>query len=120
MRTNIQIFAIALIIMLLGCDRVEDVSAIPEKPETIPEESIWVGGLDGGVFVSIQEASDTNRNEYSGEIYYVSGDLAYKGLFDLQPEDSGGFDQANPKVYEGWDGDTLYLSNGRQLKIREP
>lgn len=108
-----------IIIILFGCEKGEDISDIPQRPESIPNESIWVGGHDGGVFVFIRSNGGPNLDEYFGEIYYVSGDLAYKGLLYLYPQNSDGFDINNPESYQGWDGDTIYLINNKTLKILE-
>lgn len=49
----------------------------------------------------------------------MSGDLAYKGKLEIFPEDSIIIDYANPKIYQGWDGDTLYIEGNKQLKVKE-
>jgi hypothetical protein len=54
-----------------------------------------------------------------GEIYYVSGDIAYKGKMSILPKDNTVIDYMNPKTYQGWDGDTLYVVGNKQLKVQE-
>ncbi len=56
---------------------------------------------------------------YLGEIYYISGDLAYKGPMRIFPTGSTNFDSTKKESFEGWDGDKLYLRNNQYLKIQE-
>ena len=116
---NLRILVLVFSLILFGCEKVEEVPKEPQKPASVPNESIWVGGIDGGVFISIKKENKSDPNAYSGEVYYVSGDLAYKGLFRLHPKDSGGFEENDPKSYQGWDGDTIFLTNDRQLRVEE-
>lgn len=115
----LRLFIFGFILSLLSCDKIEVSSDAPLKPASIPSESIWVGVLDGGVFIYLENIDPSNQNEYRGEVYYVSGDLAFKGLLYLYPENSGGFDKNNPDSYQGWDGDTIYLSHGKSLQVLE-
>lgn len=113
--------AVLLLVFLLifGCEREVSTSAEPARPSNIPAASIWVGGLDGGVFVLIRKSEKHGKDMYLGEIYYVSGDLVYKGPMKLFPAGTTDFDSTRKESYEGWDGDTLYLSNNRYLKVKE-
>lgn len=113
----ISIFFIS--ILLLACEKVEETPAAPERPKSVPVESIWVGGLDGGVFLNLKVNENSSKNKYWGEVYYSSGDLAYKGEFKVVPEESSSFEYKAPSSYQGWDGDTIYLSNGGQLQVVE-
>jgi len=108
-----------LFLVLAGCgDRVLE-NAEPERAAAIPSSAIWVGGHDGGVFVSISKPTDTDKGAYWGEIFYVLGDIAYKGHMNLFPKTSDGFDINKQSSYQGWDGDTLYIINNQSLKIVE-
>ena len=108
----------SLLIVMSGCQREEPVPVEPVKPANIPAASIWVGGIDGGVFVTVKELEETNTGKYYAEIYYVSGDLAYKGIMKINPPGSI-FDPKKKESYEGWDGDNLYLSNNGYLQVIE-
>lgn len=101
---------------LFGCDKIENYPTAPERPTSVPKESVWVGGLDGGVFVYLKANTGLPPSGYWGEVYYVSGDVAYKGKFEVIPAEKNDFDLDDPRSYGGWDGDILYLSNGGQLR----
>ncbi|WP_102796459.1 hypothetical protein [Bowmanella denitrificans] len=71
------------------------------------------------MFVLIQKNEELMPDEYLGEIYYVSGDVAYKGKMKIVPADSELIDYLNPDSYQGWDGDTLYVAGIKQLKVQK-
>ena len=102
-----------------GCESQEPVVVEPSKPSNVPSEAIWVGGIDGGVFVLIRDSESSDDGIYFGEIYYVSGDVSYKGDLKIYPDNLLRIDFNNKESYQGWDGDTLYLREGRYLKIQE-
>lgn len=112
-------FIISIIIFFPACEVQVSEPEPPNKPAQVPNKAFWVGGLDGGVFVLVERNDDLDANEYLGGIYYISGDLAYKGKMHIFPKDSAAIDYENPKIYQGWDGDTLYLSGNKQLKVLE-
>lgn len=107
------------LIYLSGCDIQQSESEAPNKPSVVPGKAFWVGGLDGGVFALVEKSKSLEPNEYYGKIYYASGDVAYKGKMILLPKNSDAIDYLNPKVYQGWDGDTLYVVGNKQLKIQD-
>jgi len=50
----------------------------PERPSNIPENSVWVGGPDGGLFYEV-----VNKDSISlrMRIYYENGALIEDGIF---------------------------------------
>ncbi len=102
----------------VGCD-VDVYIDEPERPISIPKTSLWVGGPDGGVFVFITRPDKPDKNIYYAEIYYASSDAAYKGFMRVHPANSGDIDLNKKESFSGWDGDTLYLRDGRYLKVQE-
>ena len=107
-----------LIIFTVGCD-VDVYTEEPDRPISIPETSLWVGGPDGGVFVFIKRPDKHDKNMYYAEIYYASGDTAYKGFMKINPANSGDIDLNKKESFSFWDGDNLYLRDDRYLKIQE-
>ncbi|WP_372860639.1 hypothetical protein [Pseudoalteromonas sp.] len=88
------------LIFLPACDVQQSEPEIPNKPIEVPDKAFWVGGLDGGVFVLIEKNKNLEANEYLGEIYYVSGDIAYKGKMSIFPKDNAIIDYMNPRTYQ--------------------
>jgi len=113
---NIFLFVL-LVFIISACDTEKQKNKLPSKPDSVPESANWVGGLDGGVFVLVKKIEGLAPNEYWAEIYYVSGDQAYKGKMHIYPHGSSDFDYRDPKSYQGWDGDTLYIVGEKQLKV---
>jgi len=116
---KLSTFLVVLLFILTGCGEKTLDDSEPKRVATIPSEAIWVGGLDGGVFVTITKPIKADKNVYWGEVFYVSGDIAYKGRMDLYPKEGTGFDIKDKSSYQGWDGDTLYIINNQSLKIVE-
>jgi hypothetical protein len=115
-----KILFISLVFLFFsGCDAQQSEPDVPSRPEVVPDKAFWVGGLDGGVFVLVEKNEKLMANEYLGEIYYISGDLAYKGKLNILPTDSPVIDYMNSETYQGWDGDTLYVVGNKQLKAQE-
>ncbi len=104
-----------IILSFSGCQQERTEIQIPPRPLSVPASSIWVGGIDGGVFVLVKKPEEYSETMYHGEIYYTSGDLSYKGPLKMLPSEDSTFNPQDTKSYEGWDGDTLYLTNGRRL-----
>lgn len=110
------LFCVFIVFLISSCDSPQDENYIPSRPSSVPESALWVGGLDGGVFVLVNKIKTDPPDDYWGEVYYVSGDIAYKGKMQLTPKGGGVIDFTNPETFQGWDGDTLYVSGNRQLK----
>lgn len=119
---NLKFFAIPILVIfafLVGCESSRDNYQIkpPKKPINVPKEAIWSGGVDGGVFIVVQKKKNSFPNIYFAEIYFDStGEIWYKGRLSIEPSDNPIFEYNNKDVYSGWDGDTLYLRDGRILK----
>ena len=90
--------------------------AEPKRPQNVPAKAIWVGGPDGGVFVVIEKRKETEPHVYYAEIYYESGELWYKGGLALEPPRAPFPDPKQHELLSGWDGDALYLVDGRVLR----
>jgi hypothetical protein len=114
-----RFFLLVVFLVMTGCAKQQPASTEPARPSNIPVTSVWVGGHDGGVFVLVEKSTQQGKDNYRGEIYYVSGDLAYKGPLKMVPEDMSDFDTTKKESYEGWDGNTLYISSNRRLQAME-
>lgn len=103
------LFTSILIFLLLACEPISTYE--PEsRPNGIPISALWVGGPDGGVYVTMQVVD----GDYSGTIYFDStGEVWYEGRFRYSGNTP--FDASEASNYTAWDGDTLYLANGQQL-----
>ncbi|VAX05742.1 hypothetical protein MNBD_GAMMA19-114 [hydrothermal vent metagenome] len=100
-------------------DRIEIGSALPPtpKPDNIPEKASWIGGLDGGMYVLVQKNNKDSPAIYDAEIYHSSGSASYKGKLVINAPENPQFNYNDVNSYSGWDGDTLYLQDGRYLTI---
>jgi hypothetical protein len=80
----------------------------------VPAKAIWAGGVDGGDFILLSPAKAAGT--YSAKIYNDhSGDLDFTGDLRLTAPSEAPIDVNDPKIYSGWDGQTLHLRDGRSL-----
>ena len=101
------IIAVA-IILLTACEPYEPPDA------NGPGGSWWVGGVDGGVYVFIEDDDNPADNIYQGSIYFDSDKtLWYRGKF--QYSENTAIDVNNRDIYSGWDGARLYLKDNSYL-----
>lgn len=87
----------------------------PTQPSSVPSTAMWVGGIDGGVFVVL---NDTDQGYY-GEIYHQNGDIAYKGPFTASTEDVPKASELSKIDFTGWDGERLYIQEKFSLKSND-
>ncbi|MGF1461706.1 MAG: hypothetical protein ACFB2Z_00790 [Maricaulaceae bacterium] len=86
---------------------------IPDvRPAHVPEDAIWVGGPDGGVYVLIRRIETDPAMLYRGCIFYeylpqpaFAGAMRLEGLAALPP----------PEAWGGWNGRKLHLPEGAAL-----
>ena len=112
------IFGFLLVLSVISCDSQTSVTTL-KRPATVPSNAIWVGGIDGGVYVLIAKQANRDKQIYNGNIYFENGEQWYSGKMKLIPEYSTFTDIRNKDNYSGWDGEVLYLTKGRSLKALE-
>lgn len=100
--------------LLLGCNE-NDVTE-QSKPQNVPQSALWVGGIDGGVYIDITKVKTDPSDIFDATVYYHFGDIDYKGKLLLNSTNKA-FDYKDVSSYSAWDGDTLYLQDGRKLTI---
>jgi len=103
-------------LLLISCSNSNDHSEEHDRPDSIPKTALWVGGTDDGVYLEIKKNENDKPNIYSVVIYHSSGDIDYKGKLSITNNELN-FKYKNSESYSSWDGDTLYLQDGRELKI---
>ena len=99
---------------LCACDA--GTAAPPARPASVPPEALWVGGMDGGVFVVVQPpAAGAARTQYRGSVWYAHGAVWYRGAMRLEPAGAPALAVGDVTQYQGWDGSRLLLSGDRSL-----
>jgi hypothetical protein len=89
----------------------------PARPASVPANAVWAGGVDGGSFILLEPTK--KANQYSARIYGDSaGDVMFDGVLQVDQQGTASLDVRNPKTFSFWDGDTLYLTDGRSLSPR--
>ncbi len=107
--------------IFFGCGKADSVNDLKDqkRPEGLPVEAAWVGGSDGGVYVLVTK-SQNEEGIYLAKVYYENGELWYSGRMALIPKSKKAFNSIDEKVLTGWDGETLFLTQGRMLKAIDP
>ncbi len=86
----------------------------PARPASVPSTAIWAGGVDGGSFILLEPTK--KADQYVAKIYDDSvGDVTFDGVLQLDQHTTAPLDVRSPKTFSFWDGDTLYLTDGRSL-----
>jgi len=89
--------------------------SVHPRPDSVPKLAFWVGGEDGGVFVLVREAAG-KTDTYQMSIYNDrTGKALYDGLAKLSPR-GGSINIRDPKLFSGWDGEKMLLTDGRSLE----
>jgi hypothetical protein len=111
------VLAVAINALLSAC-QCEVRSAEPEappRPSGVHAKAIWAGGIDGGAFIRLIPAKADGT--YAARIYNDhSGDLEFNGKLRLKELSQAPIDVNDPKTYSGWDGESLFLRDGRILR----
>jgi len=106
--------SIVVIVFLSACSENQ---YVPEQEG--PNGSWWVGGIDGGVYVFIEDDANTQDNNYQGVIYYeFDKTVWYQGKFEYNGKLP--LDYKNRNIYDGWDGENLFLKDKSILKAINP
>jgi hypothetical protein len=105
----------AFVVFSFQGEASSQVAATPPKPKSVPAASVWVGGLDGGVFVLVKRCRSCGKGIFTAEIHTIAGDVWYRGQLKLNQLDGPDFDVSSKDAYGGWDGTRLFLRDDRYL-----
>jgi hypothetical protein len=107
------IFLVALVALALACEYKE---SEPVRPKGVPQQALWVGGPDGGVFTEVQSVP-SKTDIYMVTIYHDrTGTVLYRGLAEVRPTGGGLLRVNDPRAFSGWDGEKMILADGRTLE----
>lgn len=107
-----------ILVLLFAVKNIEFSTEQGDRPLTVPEEAVWVGGNDGGVYLMLKPQNSPS-DIYHAEVYYHEGSIAFKGALQLKGDFSENFNYKDSTAFSSWDGDTLYLRDGRRMIIVE-
>jgi hypothetical protein len=100
-------------LQLAGC---REKQGSPARPARVPREAFWLAGPDGGVFVAVQKRPQDPPPLYQVRIFYPYGEPWYEGPLTVEPTERADVDLSDPRIFVGWDGERLLLSDGRALR----
>lgn len=70
---NVLFIFIAFIILFTGCE-----PQIKERPAKVPEDAVWKGGVDGGMWIQFNSVTDST---IEATIYHEDGTYWDQGVF---------------------------------------
>ncbi|HEX4917513.1 MAG TPA: hypothetical protein VFV43_06425 [Limnobacter sp.] len=109
-----------VLFMLMGCQgELASPVDVPAKPAGVSAAAVWVGGLDGGVFVRVTQTETSGNASYRATVHHSTGDVSYDGPVTPYPGGPITVDLSKQESFEGWDGDTLYLKGGQKLTVQK-
>lgn len=112
MKTNLIIIFLYSLITMACSVEVDEVKKGPEN-------SWWLGGLDGGAFLKIEEDNNLNDNLYQGVVFYeYDKTVWYRGPFKLVGDIK--FSTEDHNSYLFWDGDKIHLKDSSYLEAVNP
>lgn len=93
----------------------------PQRPESVPTDAMWIGGVDGGAWVLLKKNAGDPEYIYRVEIYGdQAGDKWYIGKLEVVPNSQPDVPLDNPDAFGVWDGDNLLLEDGRTMRAVDP
>jgi hypothetical protein len=108
------LIAIVVAVLCGSCGRQPEP---PPRPAGVPDEALWVGGVDGGVFIRLEGVPD-NASLYRAWIYAdSSGEVLFEGPLALEPRTHPRLNLHDADAFSGWDGENLHLSDGAKLRV---
>ncbi|MCP4338821.1 MAG: hypothetical protein GY799_08010 [Desulfobulbaceae bacterium] len=107
-------FFIIVTILLASCSSE---NYEPTRPVPVPNEAMWIGGIDGGAWVLLRKQENQPDHIYYAEVYGDQvGDPWYIGRLEVIPHSKPNVPLDNPEAYGVWDGDSLLLEDGRSMR----
>jgi hypothetical protein len=111
---KIKFFIALFVLFLIGACSVEH-----DKEKKGPENSWWLGGADGGVYIKILENENLDNKLYQGVIFFDHDKTVwYRGPFKLVGNIN--FSVDNHDLYLFWDGERVHLKESSYLDAIEP
>lgn len=95
--------------LIVACSNGDPTYTEPQRPASVPTDTRYIGGTDGGVYVSVQHR---NGGQYDVVVYLDSGFVAYRGGAVVSGEARNAL-TADDVL--GWDGEKLLLESGGAL-----
>ena len=117
-KKNVWLLITFSLICNFGCT-IEEHDNVIKNLSDVPDEAVFVGGADGGVYAYLEINNNVLVNQtYYVEIYsYNTGELWHKGNMIMEPSNDPKLNTTQIiDLLQGWDGEQLLLSNGCTLK----
>jgi hypothetical protein len=110
---------LATVVSLTACSS----TATPVRPNAVPSEAVWAGGVDGGAWILCVPSFKEPHLGYACTVYNDSGSIWAKGSFIVAERrngndefPSGAFLPPTIARYQWFDGRRIQISESRSLR----
>jgi hypothetical protein len=104
---------------LLQKAQIPTASGLPgvPRPKNVPLDAIWVGGIDGGVYILLTSVKSTGSERYCAKVFNdFTGKVRFSGLVIRDPTMATPIKPTSPGVFAGWDSRGILLVDGTMLR----
>jgi len=110
----VRVLLVVLALAGVNCRPAAPVA--PPRPSQVPATAMWVGGVDGGVFLVFGKKASDPKQVYDVAIYHDGdGEAWFEGKLQLNAGEIAPGSYGDPKFFSAWDGERLHLADGRYL-----
>jgi len=113
------VMAVVVALMVAACPGSPRSSA-PARPASVPAEAFWLGGPDGGVWLTLSTQPADSGRRAQARVFHQDGSVWYQGPLKLAPDTARAADLTDRALLAGWDGEALILTDGRAYTIARP
>lgn len=126
----VKLFAlvvVGLVVLIVGLRLMgfELSTYSPDRPPNIPEDTVWAGGADGGVWIRCLEIAGSDPQKFTCDVFGENGSTwLSQGTFQPFKVWDRTSNNATHEAaylthleYNGWDGRWILLRDGYALKL---
>ncbi|NOY84567.1 MAG: hypothetical protein GXO96_07075 [Nitrospirae bacterium] len=107
-------FFLSFLLFLVACTSN---NATPPRPKSVPNDAMWIGGVDGGAWILLKKNQSDPEYIYRAEVYGdQAGNQWYIGRLEVIPNSQPSVPLGRAGAYGVWDGDRLLLEDGRVMR----
>lgn len=118
MRKLFDCLPVLVLLVIAACSTDIDP---PLRPDGVPENAMWIGGIDGGAWVLLERRVGDPPRIYRAQVFGDQvGDKWYVGRLEIGPNIAAVESITDPEVFQIWDGDNLLLKDGRIMVAIDP
>jgi hypothetical protein len=93
---------------------------VPKRPESVPLDAVWGGGIDGGYWLDCQELTEIQDAFYCMLYNDYSGDLEFQWQFYTERLDRSLTCEQILNLFDYYNNGIIHLEDGSKLRTSKP